>query len=533
MATTVELPAATGSGPADTPASAAPASEQDQLFTLIRDGNLFAVMAMFAGLGLLLSFTPCCLPMYPILSGIIVGHSTKDQAGQAVSGRAFLLSVAFVLGMAVTYTILGAVFAAAGSQVQAVMQQPAVIIGVSLLFVALALSMFGLFDLQIPGVLADEAQHLSGQQRSGSFIGAGIMGVISAAVVTTCVTPPLVAALTVIAKTGDVTRGAMALFALAIGMGIPLLAIGASAGRLMPKAGPWMVSVKAAFGLMMLAMAVWMLDRLWPGTLTLALWAILLVMGGIFLGAFAPLDSSAGMSRKLGKGFGIVAILYGAALLIGALAGNEDALRPLQFSSATAVTGARGAAGPHLEFTRIKTVGRSRTRCRSRRRRGPSGGARFLRGLVRVLQGNGEVHLSGSGRTVRPDRRRRPAGRRHQSRRRRSGADAAVRYHRPPHHHVLHGGRHGADLAAHRRLQAGGRICCPPPVRVRHASSARRHCGRRRAALRRPSRPAQRNASRSQADHCPVGGSLPFRRRALWPRSWRSDPTVNNDCRLC
>ncbi len=332
-----------------------PESEQDHLFTLIRDGNLFAVMAMFAGLGLLLSFTPCCLPMYPILSGIIVGHGSKDGAPLG-SAKAFLLSLSFVLGMAVTYTVLGAVFAAAGSQVQSVMQQPAVIIGVALLFVALALSMFGLFDLQIPASWQTRLNTISGQQRSGSFIGAGIMGIISAAVITTCVTPPLVAALTVIAKTGDVARGGMALFALGIGMGIPLLAIGASAGRLMPRAGAWMVSVKAAFGLLMLGMAVWMLDRLWPGAVTLALWAVLLVIGGVFLGAFAPVDGSAALSRKLGKGFGIVAVLYGAALLVGALAGSEDALRPLQFVTAPEASSNARGSGEEQAFTRIKSV---------------------------------------------------------------------------------------------------------------------------------------------------------------------------------
>ncbi len=351
VATTVDLPAATSVMVTGPP----PESEQDRLFTLIRDGNLLAVMAMFAGLGLLLSFTPCCLPMYPILSGIIVGQGSKDGAPLG-SAKAFLLSLSFVLGMAVTYTVLGAVFAAAGAQVQSVMQQPAVIIGVALLFVALALSMFGLFDLQIPASWQTRLNALSGQQRSGSFIGAGIMGIISAAVITTCVTPPLVAALTVIATTGDVGRGAPALFALGIGMGIPLLAIGASAGRLMPKAGAWMVSVKAAFGLLMLGMAVWMLDRLWPGTLTLALWAVLLVIGGVFLGAFAPVDDSAALSRKLGKGFGIVAVLYGAALLIGALAGNEDALRPLRFATAPAAAVATSGSEAHNLFTRIKTV---------------------------------------------------------------------------------------------------------------------------------------------------------------------------------
>ena len=354
LATTVEIPAAETTPATATPA--APESEQDRLFTLIRDGNLFAVMAMFAGLGLLLSFTPCCLPMFPILSGIIVGHGQRD-GGPPGSAKAFLLSLSFVLGMAVTYTLLGAIFAAAGSQVQAVMQQPAVIIGVALLFVALAMSMFGLFDLQIPASWQTRLNAISGQQKSGSFIGAGIMGVISAAVITTCVTPPLVAALTVIAKTGDVARGALALFALGIGMGIPLLAIGASAGRLMPKAGAWMVSVKAAFGLMMLAMAVWMLDRLWPGTITLALWAVLLVIGGVFLGAFAPVDGTSALSRKLGKGFGIVAMLYGAALLIGALAGSEDALRPLQFANTANVTGgARDGESEGTAFTRVKSV---------------------------------------------------------------------------------------------------------------------------------------------------------------------------------
>jgi len=362
---TIELPEATGEvapegaptvGDVGAPSGAtSPESEQDRLFTLIRDGNILAVMAMFAGLGLLLSFTPCCLPMYPILSGIIVGQGSRDGAPLG-STRAFLLSLAFVVGMATTYTVLGAVFAAAGSQVQAVMQQPAVTIGVALLFVALALSMFGLFDLQIPASWQTKLNAISGEQKSGSFVGAAIMGFISAAVVTTCVTPPLVAALTVIAKTGDVGRGALALFALGIGMGIPLLAIGASAGRLIPKAGAWMVSVKAAFGLIMLAMAVWMLDRLWPGTLTLALWAVLLVIGGVFLGAFLPVDGSAPLGRKLGKGFGIVAILYGAALLIGALAGSEDALRPLAFVNARATTGSAADADAHQSFTRIKTV---------------------------------------------------------------------------------------------------------------------------------------------------------------------------------
>ena len=341
----------------NTSGAAAPRTEaeQDRLYTLIRDGHMLAVMAMFAGLGLLLSFTPCCLPMYPILSGIIVGQSGAD--GKSGTGRSFLLSVAFVLGMAVTYTALGAVFAAAGAQVQAVMQKPAVTIGVALLFVALALSMFGLFDLQIPSSWQTRLNAISGRQQSGRLLGAGIMGMISAAVVTTCVTPPLVAALTVIARTGDLTRGALALFALAIGMGIPLLAIGASAGHLMPKTGAWMNSVKALFGLMMLGMTVWMMDRLWPATVTLALWGILLVTASNLLGTFEALGEKPTLARKLGKGLGIVVLLYGAALLIGAFGGSKDALRPLQFlgSAAPGSTAGRDNETESSAFTRIKT----------------------------------------------------------------------------------------------------------------------------------------------------------------------------------
>jgi thiol:disulfide interchange protein DsbD len=352
VAITLDLPAVrTDASGTATPAPQTEA-EQDRLFTLIRDGNLLVVMAMFAGLGLLLSFTPCCLPMYPILSGIIVGHSGPGE--KTGTARSFLLSVAFVLGMAVTYTTLGAVFAAAGAQVQAVMQMPAVTIGVALLFVALALSMFGLFDLQIPSSWQTRLNALSGRQQSGQLLGAGVMGMISAAVVTTCVTPPLVAALTVIARTGDLTRGALALFALAIGMGIPLLAIGASAGHLMPKTGAWMATVKAIFGLMMLGMAVWMLDRLWPGTVTMALWGILLVTASILLGTFTQLDGKATLKHKLGKGLGVIVLLYGLVLLLGAFGGSKDASQPLGFLRGTTADSGDSEA-EFSPLTRIKT----------------------------------------------------------------------------------------------------------------------------------------------------------------------------------
>jgi thiol:disulfide interchange protein DsbD len=358
--TTVALPVATVGGPSAPTAPTGFAvgdllSDQEGLSRVIRDGNLGLAVLIFAFAGLLMAFTPCCYPMYPIVSGIVIGQGAADGA-QKGSTRGFVLCLFFVLGIAITYAALGALAAAAGAQVQAALQSSAVTIGVAVLFVVLALSMFGAYELQIPASWQTRLNALSNRQKAGSHAGALVMGIISAAVLSPCVTAPLVAAITVIAQTGDALRGGVALFAMGCGMGLPLLAIGASADKLMPRAGAWMVTVKAAFGLLMLAMAVWMLDRLWPGALTLGLWAVLLVIGGVFLGAFAPVDGTAPTSRKLGKGFGIVAVLYGAVLLVGALAGSEDALRPLGFVASGRTATVEGTATEHTAFKRIKTV---------------------------------------------------------------------------------------------------------------------------------------------------------------------------------
>ena len=327
-------------------AAAGPVSEQDRLSALILTGNMLLVMATFAGLGLLLAFTPCVLPMVPILSGIIAG-----QGKDVTTGRAFALSLTYVLGMALTYTIAGAAFAAAGGQIQAALQKTWILVGVAGLFVALALSMFGLYELQVPAAIQTRLSQISGKQKGGSFVGTAIMGALSALVVTTCVAPPLVASLMVIAQSGDVLRGALALFAMSIGMGIPLLVVGTSAGKLLPRAGAWMVAVKGAFGFMMLGLAIWMLERILPGAVTLALWATLIFMAGVFLGAFQPLEPAAGPLPKMGKGFGLLAALYGAALLLGALSGGQDPLQPLSFVGRGTET--REA---ELEFRTIKSV---------------------------------------------------------------------------------------------------------------------------------------------------------------------------------
>src|SRR5690606_7841275 len=254
-------------------------SRQDWMAGFIRSGNLFLVIGFFFGAGLLLAFTPCVLPMVPILSGIIAG-----QGAGVTTRRAFFLSLSYVLGMAFTYTLAGIAAAAAGAQIQAVFQQPWIVTVFALLFILLALSMFGLFTIQMPAVIQTRLADASNRQRAGTFGGVAVMGALSALIVTTCVAPALVATLAVIGQSGDVLRGAGALFALSLGMGAPLLVVGTSAGKLLPKAGPWMNTVKAAFGVMMLALAIYMMERVLPGSLVLALWALLVFLTGVFLG---------------------------------------------------------------------------------------------------------------------------------------------------------------------------------------------------------------------------------------------------------
>jgi thiol:disulfide interchange protein DsbD len=314
-------------------------SEQDRLAALIRSGNLVLVLATFFGLGLLLAFTPCVLPMVPILSGIIAGHGSN-----VTTGRAFSLSLVYVLGMAITYTVAGAVFAAAGQQVQAVFQQPWIVILFALLFVVLALSMFGLFTLQVPSAIQTRLAAVSNRQRAGSFVGVAVMGALSALIITTCVAPPLVATLAVIGQSGDMVRGAAALFAMSLGMGVPLLIVGASAGKLLPKAGPWMDTVKQLFGVMMIAVAAWMLARIVPERWALVLWAVPALVGAAVLWRMRP-------GRAATRAFARVAALavgiYGIALLAGAATGGSDPLAPLPRFSAVHET---------LAFKKIKSL---------------------------------------------------------------------------------------------------------------------------------------------------------------------------------
>lgn len=329
--------------------STAPMSEQARLAQLISGSSIYLVIATFFGAGLLLAFTPCVLPMVPILSGIIAGEGDNVS-----SARGFGLALSYVMGMALVYTAAGIVAAAVGVQMQAIFNAPWVLTLFAGLFVVLALGMFGLFELQMPSGLQSRLSSISGNQKSGTVIGAFIMGALSSLIVTACVAPPLVATLTVIGQSGDMLRGGTALFALSLGMGAPLLVVGASAGKLLPKAGPWMVAVKNGFGFMMLGLAIWMLSRIIPGAVTLALWGVLALMAGVFLGGLTTITTDSSGTDKLGKGFGLIAVLYGAIMLLGSLSGGQNPLQPL------AALNVGGTAATHaeneLEFQRIKTV---------------------------------------------------------------------------------------------------------------------------------------------------------------------------------
>lgn len=281
---------------------------------------LFNVISFF-GAGILLAFTPCVLPMIPILSSILVGNESKTTM------RAFQLSLTFVLSMALTYAVAGMLVGYLGSTVQTALQIPWVIISFSFIFVVMALSMFGLFELKLPNFLQNYLHQKSNSQKSGSLLGVAVMGFLATLIASPCVTPPLISVLTYISQTGNALFGSIILFSLALGMGLPLLLFGIGQGALLPKSGVWMTKIKYVFGVMMLGLAIWMISRLIPGVITLFLWASLLIVSTIALGA---LDFHS--EKKLPPflhGVSFLALFYGCLLLVGAASGHEDVLKPL------------------------------------------------------------------------------------------------------------------------------------------------------------------------------------------------------------
>ncbi|MFK8079990.1 MAG: protein-disulfide reductase DsbD [Granulosicoccus sp.] len=326
-------------------------SEQDRLSSLLGSSSLWLTVATFFGLGLLLAFTPCVLPMIPILSSLIVG-----QGPAITTGRAFKLSLVYVLVMASTYALVGVVVGLSGYNVQAFLQDPVVLSAIAILFVLLSLSMFGFYELQVPVSMQNKLTQWSNRQGGGQVGGVAAMGFISTLIVGPCVTAPLAGALIYIAKTGDAVVGGSALFALGLGMGAPLLLIGTSAGKFVPKAGAWMNTTKSIFGILMLCMAVYMISRFLPTTVIMALYGIIAVMSGVYLGATDTLSGQSSGWQRFGKGAGLVVAVYGLALLVGALAGGNSYTTPLG-ALASSGSGSEAAKSDHaLPFQRVKTV---------------------------------------------------------------------------------------------------------------------------------------------------------------------------------
>ena len=304
--------------------STQPLSEQDRLAKSLANDNLFTILFSFFGLGLLLAFTPCVFPMIPILSSIIVG-----EGKEITTRRAFVLSLVYVLAMSLTYTVAGLLTGLLGANLQTMLQNPWVISSFSALFVVLSLSMFGLYELQLPQRIQDRLHQISHNQTGGKLAGVALMGLLSGLIVGPCLAPPLAGALVFIGQQGDPILGASALFSLSMGMGIPLLIIGTSAGSLLPKAGPWMDGIKSVFGVLMIALAIWLLERIIPGWVALLLWGSLLVISAVYLGALNSLTMVSTAWDKLLKGFGLIILVYGSLLIVGSASGSQNVWQPL------------------------------------------------------------------------------------------------------------------------------------------------------------------------------------------------------------
>ena len=343
----LELPVAQDITPSANTKPTPALSEQDRIVQSLQHDSLTMTLLSFFGFGLMLSLTPCIFPMIPILSGIIVGHGNR-----ITTARAFLLSLSYVVASAFAYTVFGIFAALFGSNLQTTFQQPWIIGLFSGIFVLLSLSMFGFYDLELPNSLKTRLHNSSVRHQDGSLWGAAIMGALSSLIVGPCVAAPLAGALIYIGQAGDPVLGGSALFAMGLGMGVPLLLLGASAGKLLPTAGTWLYSTKAVFGVIMLAVAVWMLSRILPPAITILLWAMLLILPAIYLNAIDPLPENSSGWRKLWKGVGLMMLAYGLLLLIGFSMGNNNLLKPLQGFSANNAQ----AADQQLVFEKVVSL---------------------------------------------------------------------------------------------------------------------------------------------------------------------------------
>lgn len=332
--------------------TAAPAekkSETDQIAGVIKGGSLWFIILSFFGFGLLLALTPCVFPMIPIISSVIMA-----QGSGLGTKRAFWLSVVYVLSMAVAYTIAGILAGLFGANLQAAFQTPWIITLFSLIFVLLAMSMFDLFELQIPNAIQSKITKISGSQ--SGVIGIAIMGFLSALIVGPCVAAPLAGALIYIGQTGDALLGGVALFSLSIGMGVPLIAIGTSAGKFMPRPGVWMDNIKSIFGVMLIGISIWMISRILDENISMMLWGGLAVFIAVNIGALEPIRGRCIRCHRANKkALGIIILLYGMSLLLGGMAGAKDALHPLNPFLPSQTQNVAGTP-QHKKFERITSV---------------------------------------------------------------------------------------------------------------------------------------------------------------------------------
>ncbi|MEI6848278.1 MAG: protein-disulfide reductase DsbD [Chlorobiaceae bacterium] len=310
--------------------------------------NLWVTGLKFLLFGLLLSFTPCVLPMIPILSSIIVGE------GDVSRRRSFLMALAYCLGMALVYTSLGVAAGLAGEGLAGALQKPWVLALFALLLVVLSLSMFDVYQLQMPAALQTKLNKTSGKLKGGSFVGVFFMGALSALIVGPCVAAPLAGTLVYISQTRDVVIGGLALFSMASGMSVPLLLVGLSAGSLLPRAGAWMIGVKYFFGLLLIAVAIWMVSPVLPIEIVMVLWGAFTILCSVFLGIFDKMPENSTIAIKFGKTLGFVLFIIGVLELVGAASGSTNVFEPLaQIRSAVSTELVKE---PKSGFTRIHSV---------------------------------------------------------------------------------------------------------------------------------------------------------------------------------
>ena len=308
--------------------AAEPSTENE---SWIEGKSWLSVVGLFFILGLGLTFTPCVLPMVPILTSIVIGQQKHTPS------KGFVLSTTYVLGMAITYAAAGVTVGllGAGANIQAWMQTPWILTIFAILFLVLSLSMFGLYELQLPSGLRNRLNNMNQKQKGGSLISVFLMGILSALVVSPCVSAPLAGALVYLSTTGDAWLGGSALLALGLGMGTPLIILGTSGASMLPKAGGWMDQIKAFFGILLIGVAIWLLSRFLDAALILAFWGILAIIYGIYLGAIEPIEAAQSGIKRTVKGLAFVILVYGVLALIGALQGNDDPLKPLAPTHAT------------------------------------------------------------------------------------------------------------------------------------------------------------------------------------------------------